>query len=132
MNESRLPEEDRSSAVLAHLSGYAGYVFPCGGVLAPIILLSTAKSARVVAIAKQALLLNVLGFFAVLATVIFFAPLTLVGHEYPVLGVAVGLVGGALVFGVLGLILLCPLIGAIKASQGEYFRYPLFGVSPPA
>ncbi|MFT3713566.1 MAG: DUF4870 domain-containing protein [Archangium sp.] len=128
---TKLAEEDRSLSVLAHLSGYAGYLIPCGGVVAPIILLATAKSPRVAAIAKQALLLNVLGFLSVLLTVVAFAPLSLAAHKSPVLSLTLGVVGGALALLVLGLIALCPLIGAIKASQGEYFRYPLFGVSDP-
>lgn len=131
MNDSRLAEEDRSLSVLAHLSGYAGYVFPCGGVIAPIILMATAKSARVAAVAKQALFLNVLGFLAVLLTVLVFAPLALLVHDKPAIGITAAVVGSAVACGVIGLVLLCPLIGAIKASQGEYFRYPFFGVSDP-
>ncbi|MFZ5442094.1 MAG: DUF4870 domain-containing protein [Myxococcota bacterium] len=122
--------EDRSGAMLAHLSGYAGYLVPCGGVLLPLVLIFTLKSRTLVAIAKQALFLNVLGLMTFLFAILAGAQLVFLAQRYPVAYLPVALVG-LLGIGVVGLVLLCPIIGAVKASGGEYFRYPLFGVRQP-
>jgi uncharacterized Tic20 family protein len=131
MNDSRIDEGERGLAVLAHLSGYAGYVVPCGGVLAPLILMLTSKSAKIIALAKQALLLNVLGFLTIVLSIVAFGPLALFVAKQPVLmWLVLGLVGSWAAL-VVALVVVCPIIGAIKASNGEYFRYPLFGVTSP-
>lgn len=127
---SPISSEDRSGVMLAHLSGYAGYVVPCGGVLLPIIILATVKSRTVAAVAKQALYLNVLGLMTVVAAVFLSAPLAMLGQDHPIMYVPVALLA-LLCVGVIGLVVLCPLIGAVKASGGEYFCYPVFGVRSP-
>jgi uncharacterized Tic20 family protein len=129
MADESLSEADRSGAMLAHLSGYAGYVVPCGGVIVPLVIALTVQSKAVAVIARQALLLNVLGFLSL-------APV--LGAWFVVLAVRNGLVQGLViavtslwVMVVIALVLLCPLIGAIRASGGRYFRYPIFGIALP-
>ena len=111
--------EERGLAVCTHLSGLAGYVIPLGGVVVPtIIWMVKSESAVIVGIAKQAVLLNVivwgLGLVAaVLLITVILIPLVIV------FWIALGIAALAL-----------PIVGAIKASQGDYYRYPVGGLPP--
>ena len=111
--------EDRGLAALTHLSGLAGYIIPLGGVIVPIIIwMVKSESAEITGIAKQALLLNVIVFVLVVATAVLWLTIILI----PVVilfWVALGLVALAL-----------PIVGAIKANQGDYYRYPVVGLPP--
>jgi uncharacterized Tic20 family protein len=111
--------EERGLAAMTHLSGLAGYIIPLGGVIVPIIIWAVKSDSPVIsAIAKQALLLNVMVF--VLACALALLLLTIVLIPFVILGwIALGLVALAL-----------PIIGAIKATDGIYFMYPLAGVAP--
>jgi len=111
--------QDRTLAILTHLSGLAGYIIPLGGVLAPVIIWVVKKDDRVIAaIAKQAVLLNVAVFvcglaLALLILTVILIPVTFLGWS------------------VLGLIaVILPIIGAVKASDGEYYMYPVVGSAP--
>ena len=110
--------EDRGMAAIAHLSGLAGYVIPLGGILVPIILWVVKKDSLVIStIAKQAIILNVVVFVLIVTTAILWITLILI----PVVilfWILLGLAAIAL-----------PIIGAIKASDGIYYRYPYVGVS---
>jgi hypothetical protein len=114
-----IPREERTLAALTHLSGLAGYIIPLGGVLVPIIIWITKSDSRVVSsIAKQALLLNVVVFLcaaasAILALTILLIPLVI-------------LFCAALLL----VAIVLPIVGAIKANDGSYYRYPLVGISP--
>lgn len=111
--------EERGLAAITHLSGLAGYIVPCGGVLVPIIIWMVKSDSRVISsIAKQALLLNLvvciiaLAFFGLFLTVILI-PLAILGW------IVLAIVAIAL-----------PVIGALKSSEGAYYRYPVVGVEP--
>ena len=111
--------EERGLAIIAHLSGLAGYVIPLGGVIVPIILWIVKSDSPVISsIAKQALLLNVVVFliFSVLAVLwitIVLIPLVILAW------VALALVAIAL-----------PILGAVKATDGVYYKYPVVGIEP--
>lgn len=114
-----IPNEERGLAALTHLSGLSGYVIPFGGVLVPIIIWMVKKDSPVVsAVARQAILLNViifvlLGFsFLLWLTVVLFPLMVLVGVALVVAAIAL------------------PIMGAIKANQGMYYRYPVVGSNP--
>jgi len=111
--------EERSLAALTHLSGLAGYIIPLGGVLVPIIIWIVKKESTVVSsIAKQAVLLNVVIFLLVGAVSILWLTIILIPLvilAYIVLGLAA---------------IALPIVGAIKASDGTYYRYPVVGVQP--
>ena len=111
--------DDRGLAAMTHLSGLAGYIIPLGGVLVPIIIWMTKQDSPVIsAIARQAILLNVTAYlmfivgFLLLLTVILF-PLALV------VWLGVGIAAIAL-----------PIVGAVKASSGVFYRYPVVGSKP--
>ena len=115
-----IPPEERALAALTHLSGLAGYVIPCGGVLVPIIIWAVKSESRVISsIAKQALLLNVTVFLTILVTLVLWLTIILIPL---VILFWIALLVGAIVL---------PIIGAIRASEGTYYRYPVVGISPP-
>ncbi len=113
--------EERGLAAVTHLSGLAGYVIPLGGVLVPIIIWIVKSESRVISsIAKQAVILNVVIFLlsavlAVLTLTILLIPLVIVG------GLALAAIAIAL-----------PIVGALKASDGTYYTYPVVGIAPRA
>jgi uncharacterized Tic20 family protein len=111
--------EERGLAAMTHLSGLAGYIIPFGGVLVPIIIWLTKQDSPIIsAIARQAILLNIVAFlliiigFVLLVTVILI-PLALV------VWIGVGLAALAL-----------PIVGAVKANGGIFYRYPVVGSKP--
>ncbi len=111
--------EERGLAVMAHLSGLAGYVIPCGGVLVPIVIWIVKSESKVVSsIAKQALLLNVAVFVAAAVSAVLWITVILIP--------LVVLFWIALFFVAVAL----PIVGAVKASDGKYYRYPVIGVWP--
>ena len=111
--------EERGLAVMTHLSGLAGYVIPCGGVLVPIIIWAVKSDSKVISsIAKQALILNVVVFVLIACTALLWLTILLIPAVI-CFWVLLGLAAVAL-----------PIVGAIKAFEGTYYRYPVVGVTP--
>jgi len=116
-----IPDEERSLAALTHLSGLSGYLVPLGGMVVPIIIWFVKRESRTIAsIAKQALLLNLTVFVLAVGSAILWLTVILIPLVV-LFWVLLGLAALAL-----------PIIGAIKASEGTYYRYPLVGVVPVA
>jgi uncharacterized Tic20 family protein len=116
-----IAQEDRTLAALTHLSGLSGYVLPLGGVLVPIIIWAVKKdSETIAAIAKQAIVLNAVVFLLVAVTAILWLTIILI----PLV---------LLFWGALAIVaLVLPIVGAIKANEGRYYRYPVVGLTPDA
>jgi uncharacterized Tic20 family protein len=114
-----IPPEERTLAALTHMSGLAGYIVPFAGVLVPIVIWIVKSESRVIsAVAKQAILLNVVVFLLVAATAILWLTIILI----PVV---------LLFWFVLTIVAIAlPIVGAIKASEGRYYRYPVVGIAP--
>ena len=111
--------EERGLAAITHLSGLAGYIIPFGGVLVPIIIWIVKKDSPVIStIAKQAILLNFVVF--VLVCGLFLLWFTIILIPLAVLA--------WIVLGLVAIIL--PIIGALKAGDGTYYRYPVIGLLP--
>jgi uncharacterized Tic20 family protein len=110
---------ERGWAVIAHLSGLAGYLLPFFGIIAPIVIIFAREDSPVIsAIAKQALFLNLAIFLCtipifILALTVILIPLTWV----------MSAMLSIIAFGL-------PVYGAIKASNGEFFEYPIVGRAP--
>ena len=114
-----IPAEERGMAVIAHLSGLAGYIVPLCGIVVPIIIWATRKEQPViVAIARQAVLLNIAVFIGGLVAVIMF--LTFIFIPFA------AVLGLILCIGSVGL----PVYGALKADKGEFYKYPVVGSNP--
>ena len=115
-----IPPGERTLAALTHLSGLSGYIIPLGGVLVPIILWIVKKDSNAISsIAKQALLLNVAVFLMIGASALLFLTVILIPAVilfWVLLGVAA---------------IALPIVGAVKALDGSYYRYPVVGVAPP-
>ena len=122
MNNQRIETiatEDRTLAALTHLSGLAGYLIPMGGVIVPIVIwIVKSESPVISSIAKQALLLNVIVFVLVALTALLWLTIILIPVVI-VFWMALGLAAVVL-----------PIVGAVKASDGVYYRYPVVGLSP--
>jgi len=111
--------EERGMAAITHLSGLAGYVIPFGGVLVPIIIWMMKKDSPVIStIAKQAILLNVIAFLCIGV---------LIALALTIILIPVAIIGGVVLFFAA---IVLPIVGAIKASDGTYYRYPVIGLIP--
>ena len=111
--------EERTLAAFTHLSGLAGYIIPLGGVLAPIVIwVVKSDSAAISSIAKQAIILNVVTFLSIIVGIALLITVLL-------LPLGVLLMCG---MGLLALVL--PIVGALKANGGVYYRYPVIGTAP--
>lgn len=111
--------EERTLAALTHISGLSGYIIPLGGVLVPIIIWIVKSDSKVISsVAKQALLLNVAVFVLIAGTVLLWLTIVLIPLVIA-FWIVLGLAAIAL-----------PIVGAIKALDGTYFRYPVVGVRP--
>lgn len=114
-----IPPEERALAAWTHLSGLSGYLIPLGGILVPIVIWIAKKESPVISsIAKQAILLNVAVFLAIAVTAILWLTILLI-PVVVLFWVLLGLAAIAL-----------PIVGAIRAWDGTYYRYPLVGISP--
>ena len=122
MTEStvQIPPADRGLASLTHLSGLSGYIIPLGGVLVPIIIWIMKKDENplIAAIARQAIFLNLvvwvlIGVTAILWLTIILIPFVILFWCF--LGLAA---------------VILPIVGAIKANSGVYYRYPVVGSNP--
>ena len=115
----QIEPQDRTLASLTHLSGLSGYVIPFGGVVVPIIIWMMKKDAPVIsAIARQAVFLNLMVFAVFGASAILLLTVILIP--------AVFLFWIFLVLAALAL----PIVGAIKANDGTYYKYPVVGSQP--
>jgi uncharacterized Tic20 family protein len=112
MKEIReLSESERNWAMLCHLSSFAGYFFPFGGILGPLICWLSRKdeSQWVNFNGKQAMNFQL----SILLYMVLSIPLCFIIVGIPIL-----------VF--LGLLeVICVVIASVKASKGEEFRYPI-------
>jgi uncharacterized Tic20 family protein len=119
MQTVTISPEERTLAAVTHLSGLAGYIIPFGGIVVPIIIWIVKSESRVISsIAKQAVLLNLIVFlFFCVGAVLF---LTIILIPAVIVGWCVLLLGA----------LVLPIVGAIKANDGVYYRYPVVGVEP--
>lgn len=103
-------KDERNLAMFAHLSAFAGLIFPAGGnVIAPLIVWLTQreKSAFVADQSLEALNFNITVFLAEILCGLLF----IVG-----IGILLGIV--------LGIVwLIGTILGAVKASEGQRFRH---------
>ena len=118
---------DSHEAGLFDQGGYAEYmlvphrryIFPLGGIVVPIIIyLVKSESPTIRAIARQAILLNLTAFALICAGIVFFFTVLLIP----------AVILGWMVLAIAAVAL--PVIGAIRASEGRFYRYPVVGSNP--
>jgi len=112
MEEIRnLSETERNWAMLCHLSAFAAFFFPFGGIIGPLICWLSRKdeSAWVNENGKASMNFQL----SILLYVVMAIPLCFIIIGIPIV----------VFLGILKIV--CIIIGSIKASKGERFKYPL-------
>ena len=112
MREIReLSETERNWAMLCHLSAFAGYFFPFGGIIGPLICWLTRKdeSQWVDQNGKQSMNFQL----SILLYMVLSIPLIIIIIGIPII----------IFLGFLEVI--CIIIASVKASKGEEFKYPV-------
>jgi len=112
MEENRvLTETERNWAMLCHLSAFAGFFFPFGAIIGPLICwLSRRDESSWVNVNGR----NSMNFqLSILLYIVLAIPLCFI------------VIGIPIIIGLLTLKVICIIIASIKASKGENFRYPL-------
>lgn len=112
MEENRvLSETERNWAMLCHLSAFAGFFFPFGGIIGPLICWLTRKdeSAWIDINGKNSLNFEL----SILLYIVLCIPLIFI------------VVGIPIIFMLVTVKVICIIIGSVKASKGELFKYPL-------
>jgi uncharacterized protein len=112
MEEKRvLTETERNWSMLCHLSAFAGFFFPFGGIIGPLICWLTRKDeSDWVNINGR----NALNFqLSILLYMVLAIPLCFIIIGFPIIAV----------LSVLKVV--CIIIASVKAPKGELFRYPL-------
>ena len=112
MKEIReLSEAERNWAMLCHLSAFAGFFFPFGGVIGPLICWLTRKDESLWVDQNGKSSLNFQ--LSILLYMVLSVPLCFI------------IVGIPIVIFLVFLKVICITIGSVKASKGEDFHYPL-------
>jgi uncharacterized Tic20 family protein len=112
MEENRLlSETERNWAMLCHLSAFAGFFFPFGGIIGPLICwLSRREESGWVNINGR----NSINFqLSMLMYMVLAVPLCFIIIGIPIIAFLVTLK------------VICLIIASVKASKGELFRYPI-------
>jgi len=114
MSESGLDQNARTWGMICHLSIFAAYVIPCAGLVAPVVVwqLKKAEAPHIDYHGREAVNF-VISLLCYSVGVAVFTMIPLLG----LLGIPVA--AALFVFGVV-----MPIIAAIKANDGEQYRYP--------
>jgi uncharacterized Tic20 family protein len=106
-----LSEKERNWSMICHLSAFASYFFPFGGIIGPLIcwLSKRDESVWINLNGRNALNFNL----SILLYIVLAIPLCFI-----IIGIPIILVLATLK-------IICIIIASIKASKGQLFRYPL-------
>lgn len=108
---SNQPSADNSLAVVMHILGFAGFVFPFGNIVAPLILWLVKRSTSPLLDRTGKEVLNFQISFTIYAAIA---------------GVLCFVLIGLLILPVIALLwIVLTVIAAIKTGNGEEYRYPL-------
>lgn len=112
MEEVRsLSESERNWAMLCHLSAFAGFFFPFGGIIGPLICWFSRKDESLWVDENGKASMNFQ--LSVLLYIVLAIPLCFILVGIPII----------LFLGLLKII--CIVVASIKASKGERFKYPV-------
>jgi len=106
-----LSETERNWAMLCHLSAFAGFFFPFGGIIGPLVCWLTRKdeSAWIDINGKASMNFQL----SILLYMVLVIPLLFI------------LVGIPIMMFLVALKIVCIIIASVKGSKGEKFKYPL-------
>jgi len=106
-----LSESERNWAMLCHLSAFAGFFFPFGGIIGPLICWLSKKdeSHWVDRNGKSSLNFQL----SMLLYIVLAAPLMII------------IIGIPIVIFLITLKVICIIIASVKAAKGEEFKYPI-------
>jgi uncharacterized Tic20 family protein len=110
-NASSVDQETRLWAMLLHLSVFAGYALPIAGLVAPVVIWQVRKVDLPQIDVHGKIVVNWIISMALYGAVSILLVFVLIGIPLLIL------------LGLLGLVF--PIIGGIKASNGEAWHYPL-------
>jgi len=112
MEENRvLSETERNWAMFCHLSAFAGFFFPFGGIIGPLICWLSKKDESLWLYINGR---NSLNFqLSIMLYIVLTIPLCFIIIGFPIIGMLVILK------------VICIIIASVKASKGESFKYPL-------
>jgi uncharacterized Tic20 family protein len=130
------PNENSNSALL-HISALSKYVIPFGGIIVPLIIWlamnnkSELEDKTGKSILNFRLSLWLYGIIIITGLIIFLIPFEISDleilfenlNELKFMAVIIGIIILSIVFTIIELILI--IIGAVKASRGELYHYPL-------
>jgi hypothetical protein len=112
MKEIRvLSETERNWAMFCHLTAFAGFLFPFGGVIGPLICWLSRKDESTWVNENGKASMNFQ--LSMLLYLVLVLPLCFI------------IIGIPIVFVIVTLKIVCIIIASVKASKGEEFRYPL-------
>jgi hypothetical protein len=104
-------QQTRQWAMILHLSQFAGYVIPLAGLVAPIVIWQVKKSEMPELDEHGKIVANWLISGAIYAAISFVLTFVVIG------------IFGLIALGVCAIVF--PIVGGIKANNGEVWRYPL-------
>lgn len=111
MEENRLTESERNWAMLCHLSAFAGFFFPFGAIIGPLIFWLSRRD--------ESLWVNMNGKaslnfqLSMLLYMILIIPLVFI------------IIGIPIIIALVTVKVVCIIIASVKSAKGEIFRYPL-------
>jgi hypothetical protein len=112
MEENRvLSETERNWSMLCHLSAFAGFFFPFGGIIGPMICWLSRRDESIWVNLNGKASMNFQ--LSMLLYMILAIPLCFIILGFPI------------IFALIVLKVVCVIIASVKAPKGELFRYPL-------
>jgi len=115
-----ITQNDKNYSSITHLSGFAGWFFPFGNIIAPLVMWSAKKneSSFINAHGKAAVnfQLSILLYCILLA--VLFIPIAIFTLGLGVIAIALGIIPAI----ILKVILI--ISASIKANSGEHYNYP--------
>jgi uncharacterized Tic20 family protein len=106
-----LSETERNWAMFCHLSAFAGFFFPFGGIIGPLICWLSRKDESTWVNENGKASMNFQ--LSILLYIVLSLPLVII-----LIGIPIVVIIGTLK-------IVCIIIASIKASRGEEFKYPL-------
>jgi uncharacterized protein len=112
MEENRvLTDSERNWAMFCHLSSFAGFFFPFGGIVGPLVCWLSKRDESVWVYVNGRDSLNFQ--LSILLYMTLAIPLLFIIIGFPIIGTLVILK------------IICVIIASVRAAKGESFRYPL-------